>query len=75
MATPASKTWLVVGASRGIGYEWARQAAERGDRVFATVRTPGAEHTAEFWTKADVNAGRCTAVACDVLSEESIKVG
>ncbi|MBM4109361.1 MAG: SDR family oxidoreductase [Phycisphaerae bacterium] len=33
-------TWLITGASRGIGLELARQAAARGDRVIAAVREP-----------------------------------
>jgi NAD(P)-dependent dehydrogenase (short-subunit alcohol dehydrogenase family) len=32
-------TWLVTGASRGIGLELARQAYERGDEVLATCRS------------------------------------
>lgn len=33
-------TWLVTGASRGIGLEMARQLHARGDHVIATVRDP-----------------------------------
>jgi NAD(P)-dependent dehydrogenase (short-subunit alcohol dehydrogenase family) len=35
-----SKTWLVTGANRGIGLEYARQIAAAGDRVIATARKP-----------------------------------
>ena len=34
-------TVLVIGASRGIGLEFARQYAAAGDRVIATARTDG----------------------------------
>lgn len=34
------KTWLITGASRGIGLELARQLSARGDRVIAAVREP-----------------------------------
>ncbi|MEO1491132.1 MAG: SDR family oxidoreductase [Pseudomonadota bacterium] len=34
-----TKTILIAGASRGIGYEMARQAQARGDRVIATARS------------------------------------
>lgn len=33
-------TWLVSGANRGLGLEFARQLAGRGDRVIATARRP-----------------------------------
>jgi len=34
--------WFITGASRGLGREWALAALERGDRVAAGVRNPGA---------------------------------
>jgi short-subunit dehydrogenase len=38
----AAKTWLVTGASSGLGAALAAAAAERGDRVFATARDTAA---------------------------------
>jgi len=35
-----AKTFLVTGASRGLGLEFARQLTARGDSVIATVRNP-----------------------------------
>jgi NAD(P)-dependent dehydrogenase (short-subunit alcohol dehydrogenase family) len=35
-----TKTWLITGASRGLGRAWAQAALERGDRVAATARDP-----------------------------------
>ena len=35
-----SSTWLITGASRGLGRELTGQAIARGDRVAATLRTP-----------------------------------
>ncbi len=35
-----TKTWLITGANRGIGLEFARQIAATGDKVIATARNP-----------------------------------
>ncbi|MEY4753161.1 MAG: hypothetical protein RJA44_836 [Pseudomonadota bacterium] len=37
-----AKVWLITGASRGLGREWATAALERGDSVVATVRDTAA---------------------------------
>jgi NAD(P)-dependent dehydrogenase (short-subunit alcohol dehydrogenase family) len=41
MDTNITKNWLITGASRGLGREFARAALERGDRVAATARDTG----------------------------------
>jgi 3-oxoacyl-[acyl-carrier protein] reductase len=46
-----SKTWVVIGGSRGIGAAVAQHFAEKGDRVFAVSRTPA---TAGTWIPADI---------------------
>ncbi|KAI9820586.1 MAG: hypothetical protein M1827_004955 [Pycnora praestabilis] len=68
-------TWLIIGASRGIGLEFVKQLLARGDSVLATARDP---------TKASPLSGLKTAAGaggslallrilpCDVLSEQSI---
>lgn len=61
------KTWIIVGASRGIGHEFVQQLLARGDRVIATVRGD----TAAFWPdKRDL----CKVRGCDVTVEKSIDV-
>lgn len=59
-------TVLITGAGRGLGLEMARQLAERGDTVFATVRNP-AKADALRALEGDVRL-----VALDVSDEASI---
>lgn len=40
--TSSSKTWLITGASSGLGREMTERLLGRGDRVLATVRRPAA---------------------------------
>ncbi|MCJ1421021.1 hypothetical protein MMC32_007383 [Xylographa parallela] len=64
-------TWLIVGASRGIGLEFVRQLLARGDQVIATVRD--LEKASELWSLAGVAPrGACQLLLCDVQSDNSI---
>jgi NAD(P)-dependent dehydrogenase (short-subunit alcohol dehydrogenase family) len=66
----AAKTWLIVGASRGIGLEFVRQILARGDRVIATVRGHGSALEAIVHDAPD----RATILMCDVSHEQGINV-
>ena len=59
------KTWLVVGASRGIGKAFVDQLLAKGNRVIATVRG----QASEYWPD---QKDRCTVLNCDVAVEKTI---
>lgn len=63
-------TWLVVGASRGIGLEFVKQLLQRGDRVFATARDINGPKLKGWENGAHE---RCHILECDVASESSIQ--
>ena len=66
-------TWVIVGASRGIGLEFVRQLLARGDRVIATVRNPA--KASQLWALAgEAGRGACSLLECDVTAETSIIV-
>lgn len=66
-------TWVIVGASRGIGLEFVKQLLARGDRVIATVRDVA--KASALWSLAGSgDRGACQLLECDVASETSIKV-
>lgn len=67
-------TWVIVGASRGIGLEFVRQLLARGERIIATVRETYAGHASALWGQAGNDHGRCQMYICDILSEASIVV-
>ncbi|MES1915153.1 MAG: hypothetical protein MHM6MM_007139 [Cercozoa sp. M6MM] len=64
-------TYLVTGANRGLGLEFAKQLAEQGKRVFATTRNPASAESLNALAAA--SEGRVTVVALDVSSLESAK--
>jgi NAD(P)-dependent dehydrogenase (short-subunit alcohol dehydrogenase family) len=68
-------TWCIVGASRGIGFEFVRQLLDRGDQVIAAVRS--AYTASVLWQLAatQTKPGACQLCECDVTSETSINVG
>ncbi|OAL49894.1 NAD(P)-binding protein [Pyrenochaeta sp. DS3sAY3a] len=68
-----STTWLILGASRGIGLEFVRQLLARDERIIATVREPFASHASALWGQAGSDHGRCQMYICDILSEQSIE--
>lgn len=67
-------TWLILGASRGIGLEFVRQLLAKDERIIATVREPFAAHASQLWGQAGSDHGRCQMHICDILSEQSIEV-
>lgn len=60
---------LIVGASRGIGFELARQMAERGERVFATTRDSGGKYSTAL-----EHLGATVVHGIDVTREDSVSV-
>ncbi|TKX24259.1 hypothetical protein C1H76_3501 [Elsinoe australis] len=65
-------TWLIVGASRGIGLEFVRQLLRQNARIFATVRDRDVSNASGLWAEVGGDHGRCQMLVCDVLSEEII---
>ncbi|KAG2414131.1 hypothetical protein HFD88_003322 [Aspergillus terreus] len=62
----AAKTWLILGASRGIGLEFVQQILGRGGRAIATVRSSGSALEAIVQDAPD----RATILTCDVSREK-----
>jgi NAD(P)-dependent dehydrogenase (short-subunit alcohol dehydrogenase family) len=76
------QTWLVVGASRGIGLEFVRQLLSRGDIVIATARAPPTSPSplaesgsaSKLWPLTGAQNGQNLKILeCDVSDEQSIK--
>jgi len=60
------RTWFVTGASRGFGFEIARQALELGDNVVATARRPEV-------IAAELTSERLLALPLDVSDEDAAR--
>lgn len=64
------KTYIVTGASRGLGFEFVKQIAAAGNVVFACARNPAASKALVDL----VDNKKVFAVKLDTVSDESIKV-
>ncbi|KAI7901836.1 uncharacterized protein BX663DRAFT_512565 [Cokeromyces recurvatus] len=70
MASSTTSTYVVTGASRGIGFEFVNQLAAKGNKVFACARNPD---KSEQLQKLVADNKHVFAVKLDTTSEESIK--
>ncbi|KAF8857263.1 NAD(P)-binding protein [Acephala macrosclerotiorum] len=74
------QTWLIVGASRGIGLEFVTQLLANGNIVIATARAPATAppvdatgNASKLWSLTGTpNGHNLTILECDVSSEKSI---
>ena len=66
------QTWLIVGASRGIGLEFCTQLLAAGHRVVGTARA--ARGSSQLWTLTGTPNGKnLTILECDVTDEASVE--
>lgn len=70
------QTWLIIGATRGIGLEYTTQLLARGHRVLATARAATHETRSRansLWTLTGTpNGCNLSILECDVTDESSI---
>lgn len=67
-------TWVIVGASRGIGLEFVRQLLQNEHHVIAGIRNVSkADQLLEVKSLCNTPE-RCIVEECDITSEESIQV-
>ena len=68
---PPPKTYLIIGASRGIGLEFCRQLLAANQRVIATARK--ATGSSQLWALTGTpNGGNLSILECDVADEGSV---
>ncbi|KAJ5664960.1 uncharacterized protein N7477_007408 [Penicillium maclennaniae] len=67
-----TETWVIVGASRGIGLEFVRQLLHLGHNVIAGVRKPSVAEKLLQLISSQSMSERCLVEQCDVTNEESI---
>lgn len=68
------RTYLIVGASRGIGLEFTKQLLQRGHQVIAVVRDPST--ASQLWQvtgSLNLRPGSCILEQCDVASSSDIE--
>lgn len=70
-----SDTWVVVGASRGIGLELVKQLLDEGKYVIAGVRNPSGATELSQCIARQSRPERCVVEQCDVTNEDSINAG
>ena len=61
---------LITGTNRGLGFEFARQYAAGGVRVFAACRNPSAADA--LWQLEQTTEGRLSVIAMDVTDAKSV---
>jgi NAD(P)-dependent dehydrogenase (short-subunit alcohol dehydrogenase family) len=67
-------TWLIIGASRGIGLEFVRQLLDQGHQVIAAVRNRQTANQIWQLSAQQSRPGACVIEECDITSEDSIDV-
>lgn len=70
----STKTWVIVGASRGIGLEFVKQLLDAGHHVVAAVRNKSAAPKLLHLIDSQDAGDRCVVEQCDISSDESITV-
>ncbi|KIV93775.1 hypothetical protein PV10_04963 [Exophiala mesophila] len=69
----APSTWVIIGASRGIGYEFVRQLLDQGNQVIAAVRNVQTANQIWQLSAQQTRPGSCIIDQCDVTDEASIE--